>query len=231
MSDIELTDFDLDDMPDYVSCCLIAKRRGGKGVLTKSLCFHHFKNKVKTAFLFSPTSEIANNPMDFVPMHYRYKEFDPDVVERILTRQEFLIRNDPKGNHHTLLIVDDIMATLDPKSQKVLDKIFVAGRHFQISIVVCFQYVKREFSTIMRTNCDYVFIFNQTNYNNKESLVLDYLSTTENKKLGFALMNKYADGYQCLVVNNTSTSNDYEDFCFYFKADLIKRKFILGKDF
>lgn len=228
---IELQEFDMDDLPDYPSIVLNGKRRAGKGIMTKFLCFHYFKKRIKTAFLFSPTCEIANNQMDFIPTHYRYKEFDPDVVDRIMKRQEYLIRNDPKGNHHTLLVVDDIISTLDAKSQKCLDKIFIAGRHFQISLIVCFQYVKREFSTIQRTNCDMIFCFQQNNFNNKESLVLEYLNTSDNKKDGFALFNKYAEGYNCLVINNTGTSNNYEDYCYTFQADIIKKKFILGNDY
>lgn len=228
---VDLSEYDLDELPNFPSIVLNGKRRAGKGIMTRYICFHYFKDKVKNAFLFSPTSEIANNQMDFIPNHFRYKEFDPDVIDRILKRQEYLIRQDPKGNHHTLIVVDDIISTLDSKAQKTLDKLFIAGRHFQISLIVCFQYVKREFSTIQRTNCDVIFCFQQNNFNNKESLVLEYLNTSDNKTDGFNLFNKYAEGYNCLVISNTSTSNEYEDYCYTMKADIIKRKFKLGSDY
>lgn len=76
-----------------------------------------------------------------------------------------------------------------------------------------------------------IFCFQQNNFNNKESLVLEYLNTSDNKKDGFALFNKYAEGYNCLVINNTGTSNNYEDYCYTFQADIIKKKFILGNDY
>jgi len=231
MSNIDLEEFDPEDMPKFCSIVACGSRISGKGILTRDLSFKFFKNNVQTAFLFSPTSQFATSQMDFIPSYFKYNEFDPDVVERILSRQEYLIKNDPKGNYHTLLIVDDIIATMDTKAQKTLQKIFVAGRHFQISIIVCFQYVKREFDKIMRSNCDYIFIFNQKSYDNKESLVNDFLTISDNKKEGFALMDKYATGYNCLVINNTHNTNDYEDFCFSYEADIIKKKFKIGKDF
>jgi|TARA_R110000787_G_scaffold284776_1_gene398965 hypothetical protein len=230
-TNIELSEFDPEDLPQYSSIVACGSRKSGKGILTRDLVFKRYKDNVQTCFLFSPTAEFQTSQMDFVPTYFKYKEFDPDVVERILSRQEFLIKNDPKGKYHTLLIVDDIIATMDAKAQKTLQKIFVCGRHYQVSIIVCFQYVKREFDKIMRSNCDYVFCFNQKSYDNKESLVNDFLTISDNKKEGFYLMDKYATGFNCLVINNTHNTNEYEDFCFSYEAEIIKRKFKVGKDF
>jgi len=230
-TNIELSEFDPEDLPKYCSIVACGSRKSGKGILTRDLVFKRYKDNVQTCFLFSPTAEFQTSQMDFVPTYFKYKEFDPDVVERILSRQEFLIKNDPKGKYHTLLIVDDIIATMDAKAQKTLQKIFVCGRHYQVSIIVCFQYVKREFDKIMRSNCDYVFCFNQKSYDNKESLVNDFLTISDNKKEGFYLMDKYATGFNCLVINNTHNTNEYENFCFSYEAEIIKRKFKVGKDF
>ena len=45
------------------------------------------------------------------------------------------------------------------------------------------------------------------------------------------LINKYAVGYQTLTIMNTTNSDKYEDFCFYYEAYLIHKKFKLGKDY
>ena len=49
------------------------------------------------------------NGFEFVPHEFRYNEIDVDVIERIMKRQEYLIRNDPKGKYNTLIIIDDII--------------------------------------------------------------------------------------------------------------------------
>ncbi len=190
MSNIELNEYDLADLPDSPSIVLCGKRRSGKGVLTKDLCYYYFRNKIQNVFLFSPTSEIANNMIDYVPIEFRYKEVDIDVIDRIMKRQEYLIRNDPKGKHNVLIIIDDIIASNDSKQQKILDKLFICARHYRISLIVSYQYVKKDFTPIQRDNVDVIFCFQQNNYTNKEALVYQYLNTTDNKKDGFNLINR-----------------------------------------
>ena len=64
----------------------------------------------------------------------------------------------------------------------------------------------------MENNVDVIFVFQQNNFNNKELFVLQYLNTDDRKNAGYELINKYAVGYQCLVISNTETSNNYEDY-------------------
>ena len=230
----ELIQFDFEDIPDNPSIVLAGRRRAGKGILCKDLCYKHFrvnKNKVKNVFLFSPTSEIAQNGFEFVPYEYRYSEVDIEIIERIMKRQEYLIRQNPKGNHKILIIIDDIIASNDVRQQRILDKLFICARHYQISLIVCYQYIKKDFSPVQRDNVDIIFTFQQSNFDNKEALNRQYLSINDDKKNGLNLINKYAIGYQSLVIVNTINSDKYEDFCYYYKADLIDKKFKLGSEY
>ena len=228
----ELLQFDLSDIPENPSIVLAGRRRSGKGVLTTDLCYNYFRGqKIKTCFLFSPTSEIASNGFSFVPVEFRYPEVDVDVIERILKRQEYLIRNNPKGNHRILLIIDDIIAANDNKQQKILDKLFICARHYQISLIVCYQYIKKDFSPVQRDNVDIIFCFQQSNFDNKDALNKQYLSVNDNKKDGLDLINKYAKGFQTLTILNTTNSDKFEDFCFFYEADLINKKFKLGQEY
>ncbi len=227
-----LLEFDLTDIPENPSIVLAGRRRSGKGVLTKDLCYNYFRGqKLQSCFLFSPTAEIAINGFDFVPMEYRYTEIDTDVIERILKRQEYLIKNNNKGNYKTLIIIDDIISSNDAKQQKILDKLFICARHYQISLIVCYQYIKKDFSPVQRDNVDIIFCFQQSNFDNKDALNRQYLSVGEDKKEGLDLINKYAIGYQSLVILNTINSDKYEDFCYFYKADMIERKFKLGREY
>ena len=229
---MSLVEFDLNDIPDNPSIVCAGRRRSGKGVLTKDLCYNYFRGqKLKACFLFSPTSEIAQNGFDFVPFEFRYTEIDVDVIERIMKRQEYLIRNDPKGNHKILILVDDIISSNDAKQQKILDKLFICARHYQISLIVAYQYIKKDFSPVQRDNVDLIFCFQQSNFDNKDALNRQYLSVNDNKKEGMDLINRYATGYQSLVILNTINSDKYEDFCYYYTADIIESKFKLGQEY
>ena len=151
----------------------------------------------------------------------------------IMKRQEYLIKATPKDTkkHRILIIIDDIIASNDARQQKILDKLFICARHFRISLIVSYQYVKKDFSPVQRDNVDTIFCFQQNNFNNKEALVLQYLNVSENKNEGYELLNKNAVGYQALVISNTETSNKFEDFCFTYTADMIQKKFKLGREY
>jgi len=228
---VNLLQFDLSDIPDNPSIVLAGRRRAGKGVLCKDLCYNFFRGKIKNCFLFSPTAEIAANGFEFVPVEFRYSEVDVDTIERIMKRQEYLIRMNPKGNHKVLLIIDDIISSNDAKQQKILDKLFICARHYQIALIVCYQYIKKDFSPVQRDNVDIIFCFQQSNFDNKDALNRQYLSVNDNKKEGLDLINKYAKGFQTLTILNTTNSDKYEDFCFFYEADMINKKFKIGKEY
>jgi len=228
---MSLLEFDLNDIPENPSIVLCGKRRSGKNVLCRDLAYNYFRGKVKNVFVFSPTSEIAINGYDYVPFEFRYNEVDIDVIERIMKRQEYLIKENPKGDYRTLILIDDIIASNDAKQQKILDKLFICARHFQISLIVSYQYIKKDFSPVQRDNVDVIFTFQQSNYDNKDALNKQYLSVSENKKDGMELIDKYAVGFQTLVILNTTNNNNYEDFCYYYQADIINKKFKLGREY
>ena len=227
----KLVEFDFNDLPPNPSIVLAGKRRSGKNVLCKDLAYNYFRGKVKNVFVFSPTSEIAINGYDYVPFEFRYTEVDTDVIDRIMKRQEYLIRNNPKGDYRILILIDDIISSNDAKQQKIIDKLFISARHFQISLIVSYQYIKKDFSPVQRDNVDVIFCFQQSNYDNKDALNKQYLSVNEDKKMGMDLINTYAIDYQTLVILNTTNSSNYEDFCFYYKADIIQKKFKIGKEY
>ncbi len=229
--DTQLLQFDLEDIPHNPSIVLAGRRRAGKGVLCKDLCYNFFRGKIKNCFLFSPTAEIAQNGFCYVPVEFRYSEVDVDVIERILKRQEYLIRVNPKANHKVLLIIDDIISSNDAKQQKILDKLFICARHYQIALIVCYQYIKKDFSPVQRDNVDIIFCFQQSNFDNKDALNKQYLSINDNKKDGIDLINKYAVKFQTLTILNTTNSDKYEDFCFFYEADMINKKFKIGKEY
>ena len=66
---------------------------------------------------------------------------------------------------------------------------------------------------------------------NIRKFVLQYLNTDDRKNAGYELINKYAVGYQGLVISNTETSNNYEDYCFFYTADAVPQKFKIGRDY
>tara|TARA_R110000868_G_scaffold383798_1_gene651097 strand:+ start:638 stop:1327 length:690 start_codon:yes stop_codon:yes gene_type:complete len=228
---MNLVEFDFNDLPPNPSIVLGGRRRSGKNVLCKDIAYNYFRGKVKTCFVFSPTSEIAINGYDYIPLEFRYTDVDVDVIERIMKRQEYLIKNNPKGDYRILILIDDIISSNDAKQQNIINKLFICARHFQISLIVSYQYIKKDFTPVQRDNVDVIFCFQQSNFDNKDAINKQYLSVSDDKKQGLELINKYAIDYQTLVILNTMNSSNYEDFCFYYTADIVNKKFKLGKEY
>lgn len=220
--------FNYQVIPDYPSIVLAGKRRSGKGVMTKDLVYNFFRNKKLTnAFLFSPTANIAQNGMEYIPEQNRYITLDLEIIQAIMENQEKLIKDDPKGNYHILLLIDDIVGSINSKQKSIINQLFILGRHLQISLIFNVQSIKNEFSPTMRQNSDLVFVFNQSNYFNKEQLAFEYLSISMDKKEGIKLIDKYAVEHQSLVILNTNKTGRMEDYLFYYKAEHPIRKFLL----
>jgi len=215
-------------IPEYASIVLAGKRRSGKGVLTRDLVKNYFsKKKLRNAYLFSPTSNIAQNPLNFVPEKNRYLELDIEVIEMIMNNQEQLIKEDPKGNYHILLVIDDVVGSINNKQKAILNKIFIMGRHLMISLIYNVQSIKNEFTPTQRQNADLVFIFNQSNYFNKEQLSFEYLSVSMNKKDGIELINQFAVDHNSLVILNTNKTGKIQDYLFSYTAEYPLRDFQL----
>ena len=223
-----IKELDYDVIPNYASIVLAGKRRSGKGVLTKDLVKKVIsKKKLRNAYLFSPTANIAQNSMDYVPESNRYLELDLEIIKAIMDKQEAIIKEDPKGNHSILMIIDDMIGSLNTKQKATIQKLFILGRHLQMYLIFCVQSIKNEFSPTMRQNTDLIFIFNQSNYFNKEQLAFEYLSIGMDKKQGIALIDKFAVGHQSLVILNTDKSGNIEDYIFKYTAEHPIRNFSL----
>jgi len=223
-----INQLDFDKIPKYPSIVLAGKRRSGKGVMTKDLVYNVFrKRKLTNAFLFSPTANIAQNGMDYIPEKNRYTTLDLEVLQAILDRQEALIRDDPKGNYHILIIIDDIVGSLNSKQKAMINRCFICLRHSQASIILNVQQIKNEFTPTMRQNTDLIFIFNQSNFYNKEQLSFEYLSISMDKKEGIKLIDKYAVEHQSLVILNTNKSGLLKDYVFFYTAEHPIKKFLL----
>jgi len=217
-----------DKIPEYASIVLAGKRRSGKGVLTRDLVKNVIsRKKIRNAYLFSPTANIAQNPMNFVPEDNRYLELDLEVIDGIMKKQEALIKDDIKGNHAILIIIDDIVGSINNKQKNVLNQLFILGRHLQIYLLYCVQSVKNEFTPTQRQNTDLIFIFNQSNFYNKEQLSLEYLSLNMDKKTGIKLIDTFAVGHQALVISNTEKDGNIQEYVFKYTAEFPIKDFSL----
>jgi len=70
----------------------------------------------------------------------------------------------------------------------------------------------------MRGNIDYVFVLKDNIIANRERLHRNFFGMIPNFEMFQQIMNQCTENYECLVLDNTSVSNEIEDCVFWYKA-------------
>ena len=115
------------------------------------------------------------------------------------------------------IMLDDAVADSGVKYSETLLKLFIAGRHFKIHLVVTTQYPTL-ITPKMRANLDYGFIFTQISKKERENIRDQYMGYLH-RDYADAILDYYTQDNHCLVIDLSTNSTDPEDCIFYTKAD------------
>jgi len=113
------------------------------------------------------------------------------------------------------------------KHNKDIRGTFFNGRHWNLFLIVTMQYVL-DLPPELRSNVDFVFILRNNMIADREKIWKGFCSFVPTLSLFNKIMNKCTTGYECLVVNNMSRSNDISDCLFWYEG-LIHDEFKIGK--
>jgi len=142
----------------------IAKRGSGKSFLTKYLVHNWIENgDIDEVMAFTNTNEL-NGEYDYLKKKFIFNRYDEQTMKKIMEAQKTQIKKNPKKVKNILVIMDDVIGSLDSYSPTVRELI-TQGRHYKISLILNIQISKREFSTDFRKNADYFLI----GYNGKDT--------------------------------------------------------------
>jgi hypothetical protein len=70
-----------------------------------------------------------------------------------------------------------------------------------------------------RSNCDYIFILRETIMSNRKRLYEHYAGMFPTFEIFCQVMNQCTENFECLVIDNTSKSNNITDQVYWYKAD------------
>ena len=165
----------------------------------------------------APTEDTLQMFRTFLPETCIYDSFRQDVLERAVQTQRELIS---KGKRRTLLILlDDIMYQKGVLKSTTMRYLFFNGRHEQISLVCCAQYLM-DIDVSLRTNIDYVVSMRENILVNRQKL----------HKFFFGQFNKFDEfdkvfsactsDYKALVLDGTVSSTEPTDSVRWYKASL-----------
>ena len=136
---------------------MVGAKHSGKSQCIKYVC-RAYASQFACIVVFCPTA--LNGFYSFIPKRYVHDDYDPEVMREILTKQEDYKR--AGKSVHVLCVFDDIIGSetinFEKRQQNELNRVFCANRHYNLSVIVVTQSLKRV-PRILRDNVDGACIF------------------------------------------------------------------------
>lgn len=210
---LKLRKFDPSQMKDTVTIVIIGKRNTGKSVLAKDIMFH--KRHLPAGVVMSATEEGNAFYGDWVPNSFIYDDFDRSKIEDMMELQRKALKT--KSATNVFLILDDCMYDKRLLKEKCMRKLFMNGRHYKMFVLLTAQYCG-DLPPDIRSNIDYVFVLRDNIPGNRERLFKNFFGVMPSYQSFCQLMDATTENYECLVLDNTSHSNNLEDNLYWYKA-------------
>ena len=208
------------------TCALLGKRGTGKSTLLLDLMY--YQRTIPMGLIMSGTEESTGAFSDYFPDLFIHSEFNPEALENLFEQQKKIIKleKDNIQNGHSFLIIDDLMYDRKMIRHKNLRKLFMNGRHWRITFFLTMQYMM-DLPPDLRTNIDYIFILRENIVANQIKIWKNFFGVFETFKSFRETLIECTEDFECLVLDNTSKSNNVEDCVYWYKANST-RKYKIG---
>ena len=222
---VQLKKFNPKTIADNRVCVFIGKRNTGKTVLLTDLLYH--KRNIPVGVVMSGTEDGNSYYQQYVPDLFVYSEYKSDVTEKIIQRQKSLAKaNTDTKQSGVFMLIDDCMYDKKMIREKNMRAIFMNGRHWNIMFMLSMQYCM-DLPPDLRSNIDYIFVLRENIIQNQEKIYKNFFGIFPHFSIFQDVMNCCTEGYDCLVLDNTSKSNKIQDCVFWYRAKP-DRKFKIG---
>lgn len=204
---------------------LLGKRDTGKSFLIRDLLFYHQDIPIGTVI---SGTEAGNGFFgSHVPKLFIHDEYCSKIIENILRRQKTVLKQvtsevaqygrtniDPR----TFVILDDCLYDNTWARDKLMRLLFLNGRHWKVMLIISMQY-PLGIPPMLRSNIDYVFILRENVLSNRKRIWENYASMFPTLDAFCAIMDQTTENYECLVIYNSSKSNQLNEQVYWYKAE------------
>ena len=221
---IPIKKFNINEMVDYCTIAIIAKRASGKSFLTREILYQ--KKNIASTVVISRTEKLNSFYSEFIPDIYIYSEYTNDILSRIFNRQSIMNECNKKRKSENkkckddtlMLIMDDCMSS---KGSWVNDpnilELFFNGRHHHISFILTMQY-SVGIPPEMRSNFDYIFLLAEDIISNRKRLYEHYAGMFPTFDIFQQVFTDITEDYGIMVIDNRIHSKNITDKVFWYKA-------------
>lgn len=225
-SEFKIKQFAPTTIPDNAVCFVIGRRGSGKTTLVTFLAW--LKKHLPYGVACSAT-EHANKYWGFhIPAQYIHKTYDESITNNLIAFQNRQSAVYGKDNFSPAFeLLDDIMYDQSFPRMQSTRELFMNGRHYRIFVLLTAQYCM-DLPPALRTNVDYVFILKEPIRANRVKLYNNFAGIFPTFQHFNNALDKCTSNYGCMVIDNTSTSNNIEDVVSHFRAPKTMSSFKMG---
>lgn len=213
--EINIKPFDIKKVKKDSIVTLIGKRKTGKSFLVRDLLYHN--RDIPLGMVISRTDHLCHFYDQFIPGMLIYSRYDPEIIDKLFKRQEKAIKEGWKDPYAFLLFDDCLSDARNWSKDERIKEIFFNGRHYKLLFVLTMQApmgIPPEF----RTNIDFTFILKNNNSSDREKLYKNYAGVFPSREIFDHVLDACTEDHHCLVIDNTTDSNQIEDQVFIYKA-------------
>ena len=201
------------------TCVFIGKRGTGKSTLVKDILYHCRNIPIGTAI--SATEDGNKYYSSFIPDLFIHSEYKSEVIDSVINRQKKMIMSaketDSTSKNDAFVLLDDCMYDKKMIRDKNIRGIFMNGRHWRLMFILTMQYCM-DLPPDLRANIDFVFVLRENIVQNQDKLYKNFFGIFPDAATFREVMNSCTEGYDCMVLENTSRSNKIEDCIFWYRA-------------
>ncbi len=233
---IEINKFNMKNLQDDATILVIGRRRTGKSWLVRDIFYH--RQYIPCGIVFSSTEGVSKFFSYFIPDIFIHAKYNPDIIESILIKQlEKITKAKNNGisesgkcrDNNLFVVLDDMLhEAAQWKKDQTMQNIFFNGRHFNIFFVLTMQY-SQSIPPALRSNIDYVFIFNEPNIDTRRKLYQSYGGMIPTFNEFCNILDSTTQNNECLVIK--TTGNGMHEQVFYYKAKERKDFRVGSKEF
>ena len=206
---------------------LVGPSGSGKGVLLSNLILDIYRDCFSRIYIFSPSIHVdytwkpvkdyiekdmkVSHNEDEEPIYF--SDYDPDALENIINTQQKIItymKKQGKTKLYQILIVIDDFADDESfsKRSKLLNQLYVRGRHNMISTITSTQKF-RAIGNIIRINITELYVFRLRNQHDLQAFLEEVSALADQKTLLdiYNLATKEDFSFLYVKLNSKSKSN------------------------
>lgn len=204
---------------------IIGKRHSGKSHLLEYILYH--MQTIPVGIVVSRTEYMNKNYKKFIPAACLKHEYSDKLLSQFVSRQmdetdkceeEKTQFGYSSINPEAFLIFDDVLDDTKWCTNTDIKFIFYNGRHAQITFFLCMQH-PMGIPPSLRTQADYVFIFNDENIENRQKIYKQYCGMFPSFAIFNKVMRQLTGDYRCIVIDNTNQfAKNINEKVFWYKA-------------